>query len=48
MHLYCNKCLMFTKNNSIKIKRQIDEKINLYSHYNDCGFKKFKIIDEEK
>ena len=31
---------MFTKNNNIKIKREIDEKINFYSYYIDCGFKR--------
>ena len=39
---------MFTKNNNIEIKRETDEKVNLYSHYIDCGFKKFETIDEEK
>ena len=27
MDLYCIKCLMFTKNNNIKVKVEIDEKL---------------------
>ena len=47
MNLYCIKCLIFTKNVIIKIKRKIDRKINLYSR---CiyYFKKFEIIHEEE
>ena len=48
MNLYCIKCLIFKKNNNITTKRDIDEKINLYSRCIDCGFKKFETIDEEK
>ena len=47
MNLYCIKCLMFTKNNNIKVKREIDGKIYLYSQCNNCGFKTFTIIDKE-
>ena len=39
---------MFTKNKSIKIKREIDRKFNLYYRCVDCSFKKFATIDEEK
>ena len=42
------KCLTFTKNKSIKIKRKIDDNINLYSHCIDCGFKKIEIFNEEE
>ena len=33
------KCLMFTKNNKIKVKHEIGGKIDLYSCCNDCSFK---------
>lgn len=36
----CFKCLKFTKSNDIKIKREMDVNINLYSHCIDCGFTK--------
>ena len=39
---------MLTKSRNIKIKRQIDGKINLYFCCIDSGFKKFETIDEEK
>ena len=39
MNLYCIKCLMFTENNTIKIKRQIDSDI-------DCGFKGFETVEK--
>ena len=45
MNLYCIKCLMFTTNNNIGIKHEIDRKINLYFRCNDCGFKRFAAID---
>ena len=48
MNLYCVKCLMFTKNNNIKVKHKISGKINLYFHCNDCGLKKFARIDKEE
>ena len=48
MNVYCIKCSMFTKYKNIKVKREIDGKINLYFHCIDCGHKKFKTIDEEK
>ena len=48
MTLDCIKCLMFTKNKNIKTKRKETEKINLYSHFIDCGLKKFETIDEEE
>ena len=31
MNLYCIKCLILERNRSIKIKCEIDRKINLYS-----------------
>ena len=39
---------MFTKNKNIRIKREIDRKINPYSYCNDCSFKKFITTDEKK
>ena len=48
MNLYCIKCLMFTKNINMKIKRKIDGKINLYFRCIDCCFKKFETIGEEE
>ena len=48
MNLYSIKCLMFTRNRNIKIKREIDGKDNFYSHCIDCGFKKCKTIDEKE
>ena len=39
---------MFTQNNNSKLKREIDRKTNLYSHFIDCGFKKFVTIDKEE
>ena len=48
MNLYCIKCLMFTKNEKIKIKHKIDRKANLYSRCSDCGFKIFETIYEEQ
>ena len=47
MKLHCVNCLMFTKNYSIKLKREIDGKSNLHSCCNDCGFKRFQTIVEE-
>ena len=46
MNLYCIKCLIFTENKKIEIKREIDRKINHYFHCIDCGFKKFGSVDE--
>ena len=48
MNLYCIKCSMFTKNKNIKMKPEIDEKINPYSRCIDCAFKTFQTIDEEE
>ena len=48
MNLYGIKCLMFTEGNNIKIKREIDGEISTYSWCNDCGFKKFETIIEER
>ena len=48
MNVYCIKCLMFTKNKNIKIKREINGKSIFYSSYNDCVFKKFVTIDKEE
>ena len=39
---------MFTKNRNVKIKRDIDGKINLYSGCIDCSFKNFETSDEEE
>ena len=44
MHLYCIKCLMFAKNENIKLKREISEKIYLYCRRINCGFKKLETI----
>ena len=38
MSPYCIKCLMLTKNNDIKIKIEIDGKINFYPCFNNCSF----------
>ena len=43
----CFKCLKFTKSNDIKIKREMDVNINLYSHCIDCGFEHFEAIHKE-
>ena len=43
----CFKCLKFTKSNDIKIKREMDVNINLYSHCIDCGFENFEAIRKE-
>ena len=39
---------MFTENRNIKVKREVDRKVNLYSRFNYRGFKRFEIIDEEE
>ena len=42
---------MFTKNKNIKIKREIDSKMNLYYLYLyciGCNFKKLETIDKEE
>ena len=48
MNIYSIKCLIFTKNKNIKIKRKIDRKINSYFCCIDCGLKKFETINEKK
>ena len=48
MYLSCVKCSMSTKNSNIKIKHEIDGKINLYSRCIACRFKKFKTNDKEE
>ena len=49
MDLFRIKCSKFTSNsNYIKIKLEIDRKINLYSYFIDYGFKKFETIYDEK
>ena len=49
MDLFRIKCSKFTNNsNYIKIKLEIDRKINLYSYFIDYGFKKFETIYDEK
>ena len=45
MNLYYIKCLMFTKSKNIKVKREIEKKINLYSRCIDFRFKNFQTID---
>ena len=45
---YCMKCLKFTNSNNIKIKREIDEKINLSSQCTDCIFIRFETIDRKE
>ena len=48
MNLYCIKCLKFINNNDIKMKCEIDVKINLYFYCIDFGFKKFATTDEQE
>ena len=48
MNIYCIKCLMFTKNNKIKVNHEIVGKISIFSRCFDCGFKMFAAIDKEK
>ena len=45
MTLYCIKLLMFTKNNNIKLNREIDRKSNINFF---CSLKKFVTIDEKE
>ena len=45
MTLYCIKFLMFTKNNNIKLNREIDRKNNINFFY---SFKKFVTIDKKE
>ena len=45
MNLYSIKCLMFTKNNNIKVNCKIDGKINAHSRCNDYCVKKIVTID---
>ena len=40
--------LKFTNNNNIKIKHEIDGKINIYSYCVNCDFKKFETINEDE
>ena len=46
--LFCIRCLKFIKNNDLKKKQEIDEKVNLYSNCIDCRFKKFETINKEE
>ena len=48
MNFYSIKCSNFTHKSNIKIKRETDGKINLYSYCVNCGFKTFKTIDKKK
>ena len=48
MNLCCIKCSQFMNNNYIKIKREIDGKINPYSECVDYFFKRFATMEEEK
>ena len=48
MNLYYMKCLIFIKNKNIKLKREIDGKINLYSGCVGSDFKKFAISNEKE
>ena len=48
MNRYFIKCLMFTNNNNIKLKQEINGKIILYSHCIGCSFKKFTTINNEE
>ena len=41
MNFQCIKCLKFTQNKNVKMKHEIDGKVNLYSHCIECGFKTF-------
>ena len=42
------KKITILNNINIKLKREIDGKINLYSRCNDWSFKKFATIDEDE
>ena len=44
MHLYCIKCLKFTKNKNTKIKHEIDGKINISSHCIECSLLKSYLL----
>ena len=49
MNPNCRKCSKFTNNNNnIKIKPEIDRKINSNSHCISCSFKNYKTIDKEQ
>ena len=53
MNLCCIKCVKVTNDNicnniNIEVGYDKDLKIKLYSYCNDCGFKRFSAIDEEK
>ena len=48
MNFYSIKCLKFTKNNNIKVKREINGKMEIDSHFNDCSFKKIATIYKGK
>ena len=41
------KCSKFSNGNDIKIKWEIDGKINLYSDCVECDFKKLTTVNEE-
>ena len=47
LNVYFKKCLKFQNENYIKIKHEVDGKVNLYSYYFKCNFKKFETIDKE-
>ena len=45
MNLICIKFSMFTKNKSIKTKRETDGKFCLYPFFIiECGFKKLRLL----
>ena len=49
MNLYCTECSKLTNNNNnIKIKGDIERKINIYTLCIDCGFKNIETIDKEE
>ena len=48
LYFCCIKFLVFKRNNNIKLYREIDRKINLYSRCIGCDFKMFKTINEEE
>ena len=48
MNIYYIKCLMFTKNNKIKVNHEIVEKNSIVSRCLDSGFKMFAAIDKEE
>ena len=48
MKRYCIKCPKFRKSNKIKIKLEINGKINLYFRFLDYDFKKLETFDKEE